>query len=268
MFRAIFRAAFQPFSANPAGAAVTLGCVAGVAVAVAFRLLADRQAVRALRQRLWAHVLELRLFGHEPALAWHSLLRIAAVNALLVWHVLPPLAASAPVVAVLLAHLNEFCTRTPLQSGRAAVLTVRLRQTRETSGPIDWQLPSWIEMDAPPVRIPAEGEVSWRLRATAAKSGVGRISMAGESVAISLDSRPGFHYSGRVRSREWAEALAHPAADRLPDGAIERIWIAPDAQPLRWGGVTMPWEDWFAAAASLSAWLLSVPLARVGRKSR
>lgn len=265
MLRGIFRFAFQPFSGNGASAAVAFGCVAGVVLAVSFRWLADPRAARVLRRKLWAHVLELRLFGEEPGMALGSLLSIARINALLVSKALPPLLAAAPFLALLAVQLNAFYTRTSLQTGGAAVLTVRLRGALEGSAPIDLRTPSWILVDAPPVHVPAAGEVSWRLRATAPHPGVCTISVGGETVTKELDSRPGYRYSGRVRSRAWLEALVHPAEDRLPDGPIERIWITEEPAPLTWAGVTMEWEEWFATAASLAACLLSVWLARIGR---
>ena len=246
-------------------AAPMFGCLAGTLLALSFRLFADRAAVRTLRRKLWAHVLELRLFGEEPKLALGSLFGIARINALLVGHALPPLLIAAPVVALLLVHLNDFFTRTPLQNGEAAVLTVRSRSPLDSAASIQLQTPSWIEVDAPPVRIPAVGEVSWRLRATAPALGICRISVSGESVTKELDSRPGLRYSGRVRSRAWGDSLVHPAEDRLPDGPIERIWISPAPAPLTCAGVTMDWKEWFAAGASVTAWLLSIPLARLGR---
>lgn len=263
MLRGIFSSALEPFSGNGALAAMAFGCVAGVVLAVSFRCLADPKAVRVLRSKLWAHVLALRLFGEEPGMALGSLLGIARINALLLWQALPPLLAAAPFLALLAVPLNGFLTRTPLEAGGAAVLTVRWRGALHAGAPVELRTPSWILVDAPPVHVPADREVSWRLRASAPRLGICRISIGPETVTKELDSRPGFRYSGRVRSRAWLEALAHPPEDRLPDGPIERIWITEEPAPLTWAGVTMEWEEWFAVAASLAAWLLSVSLRRI-----
>jgi len=265
MLRILFRAALQPFSGrDPMAAAAVFGVLAGIVLALSFWLFADHAAVRILRRKLWAHVLELRLFGDEPALVFGSLLRISKTNVLLIGHALPPLAIAAPIVALLAVHLNEFFTRTPLQAGGNAVLTVRLRRHPDST-PVEFETPSWIEVDAPPVHIPAAREISWRLRATAPNLGLCQISAPGETVTQELDARPGPRYSGAVRSAAWADSLLHPAEDRLPDGPVERVWISPVPAPLTCAGLTMDWGEWFAAIASITAWLLSIPLARVAR---
>jgi hypothetical protein len=234
------------------GAVLLFGGLAGVVLALSFRRFANHAAIRRLRRRLWAHVLELRLFGEEPALAFGSLWGTAQTNLRLLAHALPPLLIAAPVIGLLAVPLSEFFTRTPLQTGGDTVLTVRLRRDAE----VRLQTPSWVVVDAPPVHIPAAREISWRLRATAAKVGRCTISAAGETVAKELDARPGLHYSGAVRSTSWTDWLLHPAESRLLDGPVERVWISPVPAPLRCAGLTLDWGEWFAAMASVTAWLL------------
>jgi hypothetical protein len=266
MLRFVFRAALQPFSGrDPMAAAAVFGVLAGVVLALSFWLFADQAAIRTLRRRLWAHVLELRLFGEEPVLVFGSLLRTLQTNLRLLGHALPPLAIAAPVVALLVVHLSDFFTRTPLQTAGDAVLTVRFGGGPESVPPVELETPPWVEVDAPPVHIPAAREVSWRLHATAPNLGLCRVSASGETVTKVLDARPGPRYSGTVRSAAWADSLLNPAESRLPAGPVERIWISPVPSPLTWGGLTMDWKEWFAAFGSVTAWLFSIPLARVRR---
>jgi hypothetical protein len=266
MLRIFFRAILQPFSAHQALAAAVFGCFAGVVLALSFRFFANGEAMRALRRKLWAHVLELRLFGDEPSLAFRGLFRIVKINALLVGHALPPLAITAPVVGLLLVHLNDFFTPT-LPIGGAAVLTVRLRSSLPSAASIHLLTPPWIDVDAPPVHIPAAREVSWRLRAQAPNLAVCTISIPGETVTKELDSRSAPRYSGRVRTRPWLDVLLHPAEARLPDGPIDRIWISQVLPPLAGRVAGMDWEEWFAGTGSITAWLLAILLARRRRES-
>ena len=227
--------------------AIVAGCVAGAIVSVSFRLFGNRAATRQLRRRLWAHVLELRLFGDEPVLAFASLSGIVKINFLLLARALPPLLAGVPLIALIVLPLSDYFTRTPLQDGEDAVVTVRLHPFAVPQ----LQTPSWIRVDAPPVSSPAEGEVSWRLRATRADRGLFRIAAGAEIVTGEVDSEPGFHYDGRVRTRAWSDWLLHPDAGRLPAGPIERVWIAP-APTLE------SWKEWFALAAGLTVWAVQV----------
>jgi len=258
MLRPLFRTAFQPFPGPDATAAILFGVVAGAALALAFRWAGQRQKTRELRRKLWAHVLELRLFGDDPSLAVTSLAHIIRINVTLLCYALPPLLLAAPVVLLLLAQLNDFFTSTPLAQGRDAVLTVRFRGALPPSDSVRLETPSWIAIDAPPVHIPASREISWRIRPAAAALGICKITVSGETLDKEVDSRPGRRYSGRVRARGWLDAISHPAEERLPEGPVDRVWISPEPS-------TVPWFDWFAATASLAAWLFSIPLARLRR---
>ncbi len=244
-------------------AALVFGVLAGMVLALSFWLFADHAAIRTLRKRLWSHVLALRLFGDEPAVAFGTLLGTFKTNALLLGHALPPLAIAAPVLALAAFHLSDFFARTPLETGSDAVLTVKLRSPAEPLPMVVLQTPSWVEVDSPPVRIASEGEISWRLRANEPKLGICYISLQGETVGKELDARPGPRYSGTVRARSWTDALLHPAESRLPDGPVERIWISQGPSPLTCAGVTMDWWEWIAAIASIAAWVFSLLLARM-----
>jgi hypothetical protein len=57
-----------------------------------------------------------------------SLYQLAKANILLLAHTLPSRLVIAPFAAVTIVHLNEFFTRTPLETGGPTVLTIRLRQ--------------------------------------------------------------------------------------------------------------------------------------------
>jgi hypothetical protein len=199
-------------------AAAIFGILAGVVLALSFRLFANHAAIRTLRRKLWAHVLELRLFGEDPALAFGSLLRIFKTNALLLAHALPPLAAAAPLVILLALPVKNFCTRTPLEMGRDAVLTVRLRPAFRAL-PVELRTPAWIAVDAPPVHIPQAREISWRLRAKAS------------------GARP--------------DVLLRFVQSRLPRGAIERVWISPLPAPpwLEWFAAAACLTAWLASLA-------------------
>jgi hypothetical protein len=158
-------------------------------------------------------------------------------------HALPPLLIAAPFLAPIAVNLNEFFTRTPLSEGAAAVLTVRLSQPCEPS----LQAPEWIHVDLPPVHIPAEGEISWRIHATSPRDGLVEIACGSERVTKEIDARPAPRYFPKVRDRDFGASLLHPGESRLPDGPIERIALSESLKG--------PWTLWFACIASLTAWL-------------
>jgi hypothetical protein len=150
-------------------------------------------------------------------------------------------------------NLNEFFTRTPLADGGAAVLTVRL-SSFQMAQPCDvsLQTPAWLHVDLPPVHVPAASEISWRIRATSPRHGFVEIACNGERVTKEVDARATPRYFAKLRARDLAASLFHPAEGRLPDGPIARIALSES--------LSEPWALWLACIASVTAWLLTVAL--------
>jgi hypothetical protein len=217
------------------------GALTGVLLFFAFRRFANHAAVRAWKRKRSAHMLSLYLFGDDPLLCLRSLGQIAKANAALLLHALPPLLIAAPFVAAIAVNLKEYLTPTPL-----TVLTVRLSQPCEPTV----QAPAWLHVDLPPVHIPAAHEISWRIRAMEPRDGLIGIECRGERVSKEIDARPAPRYFAKVRERGLISSLLYPGESRLPEGPIERIALSES--------VAGPWAFWFAAIASLTAWILGV----------
>jgi hypothetical protein len=241
-----FRAALEPFAGRPAILAeLVWGALTGWWLFFVFDGFTNAGAVRIWKRKRSAGLLSLYLFGDDPALSLRSLGEIAKANAALLLYALPPLLIAAPLAAVVAINLNEFFTRTPLAEGGAAVLTVKLSRPCEAS----LAAPAWLHVDLPPVHIPAAGEISWSIRATAPRDGLVEIACGGERVMKEIDARPAPRYIARVRERELSAWLLHPAESRLPDGPVERIAIS--------GSLAGNWAVWFGCIAWLIAWLLA-----------
>lgn len=251
MIAGFFRATLEPFAGRPAMLAeLVWGALTGMLLFFVFRRFTNIAAVRTWKRKRSAYVLSLYLFGDDPALSLRSLGQIAKANAALLWHALPPLLIAAPLVTAITVNLNEFFARTPLADGGAAVLTVRLQTLQRCD--VSVQAPAWLHVDSPPVHIPAESEISWRIRAMAPRDGFVEIGCAGERVTKEIDARRGPRYFAKLRAREVGLWLLHPGEGRLPDGPIDRIAIAES--------LSEPWALWFACIASLTAWLPTVVL--------
>jgi hypothetical protein len=242
-----FRATLEPFAGRPEiFAELVWGTLTGLLLFLIFRRFTNSATVSKWKRQRSAGLLSLYLFGDDPLLSLRSLGQIAKANAALLLHALPPLLIAAPFVVLIAVNLNEFFTRTPLSEGAAAVLTVRLSQPCEPS----IQAPAWIHVDLPPVHIPAEGEISWSIRAISPRDGFVEIACGAERVTKEVDARPAPRYFAKVRERELVAWMLHPAESRLPDGPIERVALSE--------ALTGPWTLWFFGIASLAAWLPAV----------
>lgn len=245
MIGGFFRVALEPFAGRPPLATeLVWGVLTGLLLFAAFHGFTNAAAMRAWKRRRSAQMLCLYLFGDDPALSMRSLGQIAIANGALLLYALPPLLIAAPFVAVIAVNLNEFFTQTPLADRGGAILTVRLTQ------PCDATIhsPAWIEIDLPPVHIPAAREISWRLRATAQRDGLLEIACGGERVSKEIDARPAPRYFPKVRERNFGAWLFHSGESRLPAGPIERVAVSES--------LASSWFLWFVSIASLTAWLI------------
>jgi hypothetical protein len=246
-----FRAALEPLAGRPAILAeLVWGALTGILLFLVFRRFTNAAAVRTWKRKRRAYVLSLYLFGDDPALSLRSLGQIAKANAALLWYALSPLLIAAPFVTVIAVNLNDFFTRTPLADGGATVLTVRLSQPCEASV----KAPAWVQVDLPPVHVLSASEISWRIRATSRGRGFIEIVCNGERVTKEIDARAAPRYFAKLRARDLALSLLHPAEGRLPDGPIVSVALSES--------LSQPWGLWVGCIASLTAWLVQPPFRR------
>ncbi len=129
-------------------------------------LFPDRAAVRAAGRRLHARLLEMRLYSSEPALMWAAQRALLRDNLRWLALMLPPALILGLPLAWLFVQLDSIYGHSPLPVGAQAVVTVQLKRAL---GPADatatLQAPPGILVESPPVRVFAERQISWRIRA-------------------------------------------------------------------------------------------------------
>ena len=214
-------------------AVVSLGC--GLAIAWVFRRFTNRAAVRAAGKRLQARVLEMRLYSSEPALMWaaqKALLRDNLRWLALMWR--PALILALPL-AWLLVQLDSIYGRGPLPVGGAAMVTVQLEHALDlVDAAASLQAPPEIAVETPPVRIFAERQISWRIRALRPVRGNLRLVLRGHAIEKNI-------VAGERSLRGF---LLQPGESRLPAGDV--AWVEVDYPP-------SPWLAWFLAISTAGA---------------
>jgi hypothetical protein len=190
-------------------------------------LFIDRAAVRAAGKRLQADLLEMRLYSSEPALLWSAQKALLRDNLRWLALMLPPALVLALPLAWLFVQLDSIYGRSPLPVGGVAVVTVQLERALE---PVDaaasLQAPPGIAVETPPVRVFAERQISWRIRALRPVHGKLRLVLRGHAIekTIAAGQRDGLLSPRRERSL-WG-FLLHPEEPRLPAGDV--AWVEVD----------------------------------------
>lgn len=157
---------------------IPLSILAGLATVFVFRRWTDAAAIRAITNRMLAHMMEFRLFIDEPSLILRAQRDLFAANWQLLRLILRPTLILAIPFAVLLAQMEGWYGHAPLPLGHAAVLTVQFRAMPES---VALKTPKGIEVETPGVHVPRLNQISWRIRPV--RPFTGKIHVIGGQIA-------------------------------------------------------------------------------------
>lgn len=136
---------------------IWLAIIAGAVMAAVFRFTTRPAKIHARLNSIHADLLEFRLYFDEPALIWRAQINLVRDNCALLVQFVPALI----VIAAMIYGIDTFCADRPLRPGEAAVVTVQLNRPLSASDRFALEGQS----ETPPVRIPHDNQVSWRVRA-------------------------------------------------------------------------------------------------------
>jgi len=136
----------------------------GLAAVLVFRYASDQDAMRRIKNRIHAHLLELRLFPDQLGIVSRAHGRILRLTLIYLAYNLKPLAILLLPLVILMVQLDLRFSRVPLETHDSFILKVKLVDP----GALDsdsLRLPKGLTLTAPPVNVPALQEVDWRIRA-------------------------------------------------------------------------------------------------------
>lgn len=253
----VLRGFFAAFAWAPRALPLTLlSAVAGVAMLWVFSKTSNQAGVKAVKRRVSASLLELRVYADEPAVTWRAQRSLLAANLRYLALSLKPALWMALPMGLLLVHLESFCGRAPLPLDREAVVTMGMAREWNPQSPApQLAAPAEVEVEGPPVRVVDAREVSWRIRPKSECSGELRFMVDGQPVVRSIEAGAPRRYVPGRSVRSAVEAIWHPAK-RVRMAQVEWIEIPyPDAT-ISILGLGVNWLVWFFAVSMLAALLL------------
>lgn len=245
---------FAAFGWSPGIGLAVLSLLAGVGMLWVFAKTSKPDRIRAVKRKVYAHLLELRVYGDEPMVMWRAQKSLLKSNLRYMALMLAPALWMALPVAILLVHLESYYGRAPLGVGQEAILTAGVRGGLDTAPKLE--APRGIAVETEPVRVLAENQVSWRLRPTAPVSGTLRLTIGGETVEKSIDAGGAARLvSDRRVSSAW-DALWHPGEPVLASRNVEWAQIHYPGKEVELAGIRLHWLVWFLIFSMGSALLL------------
>jgi hypothetical protein len=209
-----------------------------------FRRFTDHAALRAVRKRMYAHLMEIRLYSEEPALVWNAQKDLIVDNARFLALIAKPVLMLTLPFAVLYAPLDSVYSRSPLAIGHSAIVTLQMpRDLREDDTQFVIQAPPGIEIETPPVRVFAERQIVWRVRPRLGVRGTLRFFPPGRGADSAVVIRS-------IAAGERTLALL-PRRENSPGV----LWVDVDypQSPVDIAGASLSWLVWFLTISTVSA---------------
>jgi len=154
----------------------------GLGAVLIFKYVSNQDAMRRIKNRIHAHLLELRLFPDQLGIVSRAHGRILRLIAIYLAYNLKPLAILLLPLVILMVQLDLRFGRIPLETRDSFVL----KATWVDPGALDsasLRLPKGLTLTAPPVSIPALREVDWRIRADECGVFLPAVVVAGQTLA-------------------------------------------------------------------------------------
>jgi hypothetical protein len=226
----LFEGALYPFQGlNPWAAIVVLSLITAIIMLLVYRAVSDQNGIRTAKDRIAAHLLEIRLYQNNMPVTFRAQGNILWWNLKYLLHAMRPMLIMIVPLVLVIIHLDMRFGLSPLAPGDSTSINMKLQQGRQPSQVEARIEPSaGIEVETLPLRIDNDRQVIWRLKAKTPGIHSLAIRVNEETVAkkvvvgrTSLDPVP----SARVGSR-FFDLLLNPGEPPLAESsAVQSIEI-------------------------------------------
>ena len=240
----IFDVICWPFrTLAPIWALSIISCGSGVLLVWLFGRISDQERIRAVRDRIRGNLLGVRLFRRDVGIVLRLQLQIFGDTFRFLRLAAIPMLIMLPPMVLILTQLNlRFAVR-PIETGESVVVTAHVRESAALERHIALQPPVGVTVETPPVKIPATGEIAWRVRV--AKPGVHSllVQVGDETLVKEIVGGPGWGaVSQRRADRDTLDALLYPGEPPVPAGhVIEAVEVGYPPLELSVAGMAVDW---------------------------
>jgi hypothetical protein len=257
-------AVLYPFRGLPPIVGLTLvALLTSVAILLVFRATSDQKALRRVKNRITAGILEIRLFRDDLRTIFraqwdilrHSLTYMRLSLVPMLWVIVP--------IILLMIQLQFHYGYRPLEPGESAIVKVSLADDGR-AGDVELMLSTVgpVEVETPLLLLPGEGEADWRIGARG--KGAHELRLAAPDVelvkSVAVGAMRGA-ISPRRPSSGLLDQLLYPVEAPVPgDGPVDSIEVAYEAATVSLLGWETHWMIVFFILTIVFAFALQKPL--------
>jgi hypothetical protein len=243
---------------DPVWALTAISLLSGLLFLMVFKWTSNQEAIFSSKQRVKAHLLELRLFASDMVLTLRAQRDLLTSNLGYLRHTFKPMLFLLIPVVLLLVQLDARYARKPLEVGDTTLLRVSLAANAPEGAVPELELPDGVVADGPPLHIPALREVDWRLRVEKTGDHRVRVTVNGQTVEKQLRAGDALvPLSSEIRRPSLFGSLAQAAERPLPsDAPVQSIAVDYPARDLRAFGWDVHWLLFFFVVSVVPAYLV------------
>jgi hypothetical protein len=260
----IFELLFLPFRRLDAWfGMVFISFLTGLLMLFIFRLTSNQAGIKNVKDKIKAHLLELRLFKDNLNVSLKAQGRILGYNLRYIGYSFKPMLVMIIPLILILVQLNFWFGYEPLRPGEPAILKVKLA---ETAKPVEVEAaveaPAGLVIETPALRVDEQKEIDWRIRA--ASTGVHALSfkIGGQSFTKSIAVGPGpwDRISPVKVKRGFLEEVLNPGEKPLPSsGLVKSIEISYPPKRMKLLGLRLHWLIAYFALSIIIGFALKKP---------
>jgi len=243
VFGKIFEFIFFPFkNLSPWIGMILISFLTGLLMLLIFRYTSNQEGIRKVKNKIKAHLLELRLFKDSLALSLKAQGNILRYNLKYIGYSGKPLLVMIIPLILILIQLNFWFGYQSLKEGEETILKVKLKEDQNI---LDLNLklepPPSLTIETPPLRIEEEKEINWRLRAREKGLHVLNLRINGQSFIkkVAVAQKPLTKISPLKVQRNFIDELFNPGetplSKKLPVKSIEVKYPAKHMYLFGWG---------------------------------
>lgn len=229
VFGKIFDALFYPFrSMSPWVGMIVVSFLTGLLMLFVFKWTSNQTGIRKVKNKIKAHLLELRLYKDSLALSLKAQGNILRCNLRYIGYSAKPMMVMILPLILIIIQLNFWFGYQSLTPNHSALLKVKLKQNKSPMDiPFEIEPPPELTIETPPLRIEEFKEINWRF--SAKKEGIHQLSLIvdGETVTkmVSVAQKPLSKISPLKTEQSFIPQVLYPTEspikDSLPVSSIE-----------------------------------------------
>jgi uncharacterized membrane protein (DUF106 family) len=236
-------AAFNLFLlTSPLAIVIVVSLVVGLVMVVLFGYTSDQKAIGIAKDQLKAHLLAVRLYRDQIPVVMGSYGKILRGTGRYLKLAFKPLLYVIIPITLLIVQIDRYLGATPIPPNTPFLLTVHTTGGDALSD-ATLGLPPEITMSAPPVHVPAENEIVWRL--VGSKEGKYEVKIAVDrqsaAKAVCVGGDLPRISTVRLRGHFWERMFSSAEPALAEDSPIESISINYPDRNIEVAGYAMSW---------------------------